>query len=94
MLLFLQAFHSGMSSSSSPSSQLSDFSATGTSDFNIGGVMYTLHCVSACQKTMQSRIDDAMEWKRELGPLLAELLAHQRNFALAIKALNTELQDV
>jgi hypothetical protein len=45
-------------------------------------------------KTTQSRIDDAMEWKREIGPVLAELLEHQRNSELSIKALNTELQDL
>ena len=55
MLLFLQASHSGMSSSSSPSSQLSDFSATSASDFNIGRVMHNLECVRAWQKTTQSR---------------------------------------
>jgi hypothetical protein len=41
---------------------------------------------------MQSRIDDAMEWKRDIGPVLAELLELQRNSALSIKALNKELQ--
>ncbi len=60
MLLFFQASNSGMSSSSSTSSQLSDFSATSASDFNIGRVMHNLECVRACQKMMQSRIDDAM----------------------------------
>jgi hypothetical protein len=94
MLLFLQASRSAMSSSSSPSSQLSDFSATSASDFNIGTVMHKLQCVSACLKTVQSRIDDAMEWKRDIGPVLAELLEHQRNSALSIKALNTELQEL
>ena len=85
---------SGMSSSSSPSSQLSDFSATSASDFNIGRVMHNLECVRAWQKTTQSRIDDAMEWKREMGPVLAELLEYQRNSALSIKALNKELEEL
>jgi hypothetical protein len=60
MLLFLQASHSGMSSSSSP---LSDFSSTSASDFNMGRVMHNLECVRAWQKATQSRIDDAIEWK-------------------------------
>jgi hypothetical protein len=86
MLLFFQASHSGMSSSSSPSSQLSDFSATSASDFNMGRVMHTLHGVRAWQKTMQSRLEyDAVEWKREIDPVLAELLEHQRNSALSIR---------
>ena len=62
MLLFLQASISGMSSSSWSSSQLSDFSATSASDFNIGRVMHNLECVRAWQNATQSRIDDAMEW--------------------------------
>ena len=94
MLLFLQASHSGMSSSSSPSSQLSDFSATSASDFNIGRVMHNLECVRAWQKARQSRNDDAMEWKRDIGPVLAELLEHQRNSALSITALKKELQEL
>ena len=94
VLLFFQASHSGMSSSSSPSSQLSDFPATSASDFNIGRVMHNLECVRAWQKTTQSRIDDAMEWKREMGPVLAELLEYQRNSALSIKALNKELEEL
>ena len=94
MLLFLQASHSGMSSSSSPSSQLSDFSATSASDFNIGRVMHNLECVRAWQKATQSRIDDAMEWKRDIGPVLAELLEYQRNSALSITALKKELQEL
>ena len=94
MLLFLQASHSGMSSSSSSSSssQLSDFSATSASDFNIGRVMHNLECVRAWQTATQSRIDDAMEWKRDIGPVFAELLEHQRNSALSVQALNKELQ--
>ena len=96
MLLFLQASHSGIpsSSSSSSSSQLSDFSATSASDFNIGRVMHDLECVRAWQKAMQSRIDDAMEWKRDIGPVLAELLEYHRNFALSITALKKELQEL
>ncbi len=43
---------------------------------------------------MESKIDKAMEWKRIIGPLLAELVAHQRNSALAIEAINLELQDL
>ena len=87
MLLCLQASNSGMytSGSSTSSSQLSDFSATSASDFNIGRVMHNLECVSA-------RIDAVMEWKRDIGPVLAELLELQRNSALSIKALNKELQ--
>ncbi len=83
-----------MSSSSSSSSQLSDFSATSASDFNIGRVMHNLECVRAWQKATQSRIDDAMEWKRDIGPVLAELLEYQRNSALSIKALKKELQEL
>ena len=94
MLLFLQSSISGMSSSSSPSSQLSDFSATSASDFNIGRVMHNLECVRAWQKATQSRIDDAMEWKRDIGPVLAELLEYQRNSALSITALKKELQEL
>jgi hypothetical protein len=71
-----------MSSSSSSSSQLSDFSATSASDFNIGRVMHNLECVRACQKTMQSRID----------VVLAALLDHQRESVVSIQALNKELQ--
>jgi hypothetical protein len=94
MLLFLQASHSGMSpsSSSSSSSQLSDFSATSASDFNMSRVMHNLEYLRASHKTLQSRIDDVMEWKREIGPVLAELLELQRNSAPSVKALNQELQ--
>ena len=94
VLLFLQASNSGMSSSSSSSSQDSDFSATSASDFNIGRVMHNLECVRAWQKATQSRIDDAMEWKRDIGPVLAELLEYQRNSALSITALKKELQEL
>ena len=72
MLLFLQASHFGMSSSSSPSSQLSDFSATSASDFNMSRVMHDLACLRASHKTLQSRIDAATEWKQNIGPVLAE----------------------
>ena len=94
MLLFWQASHSGMSSSSSSSSssQLSDFSATSASDFNMSRVMHDLACLRASHKTLQSRIDAATEWKRNIGPVLAELLEHQRNSALSVQALNEELQ--
>ena len=94
VLLFLQASNSGMSSSSSSSSQDSDFSATSASDFNIGRVMHNLECVRAWQKATQSRIDDVMEWKRDIGPVLAELLEYQRNSALSITALKKELQEL
>jgi hypothetical protein len=94
MLLFLQASHSGIpsSSSSSSSSQLSDFSATSASDFNMSRVMHNLECLRASHKTLQSRIDNVMEWKRGIRPVLAELLEHQRNSALSVQALNKELQ--
>jgi hypothetical protein len=83
-----------MSSSSSPSSQLSDFSATSASDFNMGRVMLNLESVMSSQKTMQSRIDDAMKWKQDIAHVLAELLEHQRNSALSFKALNEELLEL
>jgi hypothetical protein len=67
------------------------FSATSASNFNIGRVMHNLECVRAWQKATQSRIDDAMEWKRDIGPVLAELLEYQRNSALSITALKKEL---
>lgn len=94
MLLFLQASHSGMSSSSSSSSssKLSDFSATSASDFNMSRVMHNLECLRASHKTLQSRIDNVMEWKRGIGPVLAEVLEHQRNSALSVQALNKELE--
>ena len=56
--------------------------------------MHNLECVRAWQKATQSRIDDAMEWKRDIGPVLAELLEYQRISALSIKALNKELQEL
>ena len=57
-------------------------------------MMSAIHRLKAWQETMQPRIDEANEWKREIGPVLAALLEHQRNSALSIKALNTELQDL
>ncbi len=43
LFMFLQAFHSGISSSSSAFSQHCDFSASSASDFNIGRMMSTIH---------------------------------------------------
>ncbi len=54
--------------------------------------MHNLECLRASHKALQSRFDDVMEWKRGIGPVLAEMLEHQRNSALSVKALNTELQ--
>ena len=58
--------------------------------------MHDLECVRACQKAMQSRIrvDDTMEWKRDISPVLADLLEYQRNSALSITALKKELQEL
>jgi hypothetical protein len=88
----LQASHSGILSSSSASSQHSGFSATSASDFTIGRMVSTIHHLKAWQELMQPRINDAMEWKREIGLLLAELVAHQRDSELSIKAIIPELQ--
>ena len=41
---------------------------------------------------MQPRIDEANEWKRDIAPLLAELVAHTRESALSIAAVQSELQ--
>jgi hypothetical protein len=92
IFMFLQASHSGISSSSTASSQHSGFSATSAFDFNIGRMMCTIHHLKAWQEMIQHGFNEAMEWKREIGPLLAELVAHQRDFALSIKAINSELQ--
>ena len=43
---------------------------------------------------LTTRIDDAMEWKRDIGPVLAELLEYQHNSALSITALKKELQEL
>ncbi len=40
--------------------------------------------LKAWQQTMQPRIDEAMVWKRDFGPLLADLVAHQLDSALAL----------
>jgi hypothetical protein len=56
--------------------------------------MHTLEGVRAWQKNALSRIDDAMESMREMGPVLAKLLEYQRNSALSIKTLNKELQEL
>ena len=43
---------------------------------------------------LTTRIDDAMEWKRDISPVLADLLEYQRNSALSITALKKELQEL
>ncbi len=54
-------------------------------------MMSAIHHLKAWQEMMQPRINEAIEWKREFGPLLAEFVAHQRNSALSIAAINSEL---
>ncbi len=54
--------------------------------------MPAIHHLKARQAMTQPRINEAMEWKREIGPPLAELVAHQRDAAISIKAINPELQ--
>jgi hypothetical protein len=66
-LSFLQASHSGISSSSSVSSQHYDFLTTSASDFNIGRMMSTIHHLKAWQKMMKPRIDEAMVWQKKIG---------------------------
>jgi hypothetical protein len=44
------------------------------------------------QQTIQPRIEEAIIWKREFGPLVAELVAYQRDSALALKAISSEIQ--
>ena len=41
---------------------------------------------------MQLRIDKAMVMKQEIDPLFTQLVAHQRDTALSIKAINLEHQ--
>ena len=55
-------------------------------------MMSAIHRLKAWQETMQPRIDEANEWKRDIAPLLAELVAHTRESALSIAAVQSELQ--
>ncbi len=41
---------------------------------------------------MQPKIDEENEWKRDIAPLLAELVAHTRESALSMAVVQSELQ--
>jgi hypothetical protein len=72
--MFLQASHFGSSSSTSASSQHSDFSATSASDFNIGRMMSAIHHLKAWQEMMQPKINEANEWNYGSEKLVLFLL--------------------
>ena len=51
-----------------------------------------IHHLKAWQRKVQPRINEALAWKREVGPLLAEMATHQRDSALALQAIISEIQ--
>jgi hypothetical protein len=46
-------------------------------------MMSKIHHFKAWQEVIQPRIEEAMVWKETIGPLLAEMAAHQRDSALS-----------
>ena len=48
--------------------------------------------MKAWQPVMKPKIDEALSWQRDIGPLLTEMVANQHMSELALKAIHSDMQ--
>jgi hypothetical protein len=83
-----ETFNSG---ASEQESELSDFSADSASDYNLSRLLSMALQMKDWIQVMQPKINEMILWQRDIGPVITEIFAHQRESSKALQDIISEL---